>query len=246
MFDDSTRVFKYSELRFGLASNILKHFEDDEIVKEPDLITTAIITSAEGRLAFPMIVYPGDGIVSHEVANSLPLFCGFGHSADGMTTKETFHKFVTKVFYKFLVLRRTKFPVTLFIDGTKPNISLDLWQACQKLEIRLVAYNPDESLNRVKYTGQKTAVTRHIMDKLGDALLRRKQNNSNKPLKTEHFGELLQYALLNGLSKELILEEWSEFQFYQWIQKRKIAVEEIEFVSADVKTDGGDSGVTER
>ncbi|XP_058819951.1 uncharacterized protein LOC131682480 [Topomyia yanbarensis] len=234
VFNNPSRVFKYNEVEFGLGLNLLSFFEaNGESSSRPDLVTTALITSASGQLAFPMVVYPYSETIPFELVATVPLFYGYGNSASGTMTKQTFYNFITKTFYKFLVLNKVHFPVLLFIDGTKPNVSLEMWQACQKLEINVVAYNPSESLNNKKHTINITCLTKQVKRRLSDAFFRWKEINSDCNISEKHFAELLQPAIQHGISQELIIRDWAAFPFYQWILQCSIRMEEIEFVCAD-------------
>lgn len=124
-------------------------------------------------------------------------------------------------------------PVVLFVDGTRPNVSFRLWQACRSLGIILVAFNPDESFNfNNKYFPSKTLLTTHIVEKLRDALAQWRESNGNR-ISEMHFAELLQPVVHNLIPTDLIKSDWAKFTFYQWIQKRRSQVEDIEFVSAN-------------
>ncbi|XP_053691810.1 uncharacterized protein LOC128740297 [Sabethes cyaneus] len=234
VFDEPRRIFKYNEIKFGLGTQLLKLFAGNANEEfRPDLITTGLITSAGGQISFPMIVYPYKEAVPPDVASSIPLFYGCGNNPTGMMSKQTFFYFVTRIFYKFLVLQKVCFPVMLFIDGTNPNVSLELWEACQKLEICLVAYNPYDSLNNKKHTPVITSLTRHVQSKLSDGLCRWKEIYPDCVIKEENYTELLQPVMQLGINKELIVQDWTECPFYQWILQHRNQIEEIEFVSAD-------------
>ncbi|XP_058447454.1 uncharacterized protein LOC131427898 [Malaya genurostris] len=234
VFSDPSRVFKYNEIEFSLGFNLLSLFEaNGKNSNRPDLVTTGLITSARGQLAFPMVVYPRSGTIPIDIAESVPLFYGIGNSTSGTITKQNFYNFVTKTFYKFLILNKKHFPVILFIDGTKPKVTLELWQACQKLNISLVAYNPSESLNNRKHAANISILTRHIKRKLSDASFQWKELNTGNCISEIHFSELIQTAIHHGISQELIISDWADFPFYKWILQRSTRMEEIEFVSAD-------------
>lgn len=238
LFSEPGRLFKCNEIGFGFSFNIAQSFEKPANgTKRADLITAAFITSAAGRLAFPMIVYPYRGTIPLELAATVPLFYGCGNSATGMMTKDMFYNYVTKTFFKFLMLNRVKFPVILFVDGTKPNVSLELWKACRKLGIILMAFNPDESRNCKKHIAYATPLTRVVKGQLDDALLRWKDANSDRFISEMNFTELLYPAVQTSVTEELILRDWQAFSFYQWILKRRTRVEEIEFVSADLEAE---------
>ncbi|KAL1401184.1 hypothetical protein pipiens_006815 [Culex pipiens pipiens] len=238
VFNEPGRLFKCNEIGFGFSFNIAQSFEKPvNGTKRADLITAAFITSAVGRLAFPMIVYPYRETIPLELAATVPLFYGCGNSATGMMTKDTFYNYVTKTFFKFLMLNRVKLPVILFVDGTRPNVSLDLWKACRKLGIILMAFNPDESRNCKKHIAYATPLTRVVKGQLDDALLRWKDANSDRFISEMNFTELLYPAVQSSVTEELILRDWQAFSFYQWILKRRTRVEEIEFVSADLESE---------
>lgn len=237
LFSEPGRLFKCNEIGFGFSFNIAQSFEKPvNGTKRADLITASFISSAAGRLAFPMIVYPYRETIPLELAATVPLFYGCGNSATGMMTKDTFYNYVTKTFFKFLMLNRVKLPVILFVDGTRPNVSMELWKACRKLGIILMAFNPDDSRNCKKHIAYATPLTRVIKGQLDDALLRWKEANSDKFISEMNFTELLYPAVQNSVTEELILRDWQDFTFYQWILKRRTRVEEIEFVSADLET----------
>lgn len=229
-------MFKYTEIRFGLGSNFYNYLasssSSSNVSHKADLITTGFISSAKGRLAFPMIVYPHDGTIPLDLAATVPLFYGYGSSPNGTSTNETFCNFVTKVFYKYLMLNKVPLPVVLFVDGTKPNVSLDLWQACKALGISLVAHNPDESINNKKHLLPNTAFTSHVMAKLREALMQWKEVNGCR-ISESNYAELLQPVVHNSITDDLILADWKKFRFYQWIMRRRLRIEDIEFVSAD-------------
>ncbi|XP_021700941.1 uncharacterized protein LOC5564837 isoform X1 [Aedes aegypti] len=233
IFNDPSRVFKYNEIKFGLCSNFYNYIAGDNASSKSELITTGVITSASGRLAFPSIIYPHDGTIPLELAATVPLFYGYGSSPKGTSTTTTFYNYVTKVFYKYLMLNKMPIPVVLFVDGTRPNVSFRLWQACRSLGIILVAFNPDESFNfNNKYFPSKTLLTTHIVEKLRDALAQWRESNGNR-ISEMHFAELLQPVVHNLIPTDLIKSDWAKFTFYQWIQKRRSQVEDIEFVSAN-------------
>ncbi|XP_065084372.1 uncharacterized protein LOC135706654 [Ochlerotatus camptorhynchus] len=244
LFKNGSRVFKYTEIRFGLGSNFYNYLASSSssgnVSHKADLITTGFISSAKGRLAFPMIVYPHDGTIPLDLAATVPLFYGYGSSPNGISTNETFCNFVTKVFYKYLMLNKVPLPVILFVDGTKPNISLELWHACKALGISLVAQNPDESLNNKKHFLPNTVLTSHVMTKLREALMQWMEINGCR-ITESNYAELLQPVVHNSITDDLILADWKKFRFYQWIIRRTLRIEDIEFVSADPAAIEGDT-----
>lgn len=246
IFNDPSRVFKYNEFKFGLCTGLQNYISGESSGSKSDLITTGIITSACGRLAFPSIIYPHDGTIPLELAATVPLFYGYGSSPKGTSTITTFFNYVTKVFYKYLMLNKMPLPVVLFVDGTRPNVSFRLWQACRSLGIHLVAFNPDASLNfNNKYFPPKTVLTTHIVEKMRDALLQWRETNGNS-ISEMNFAELLQPVVHNDVSSNLILCDWSRFTFYQWIQRRRLQIEDIEFVSANPSIAGTKSNAVSK
>ncbi|KAL9692140.1 hypothetical protein quinque_000152 [Culex quinquefasciatus] len=210
------RLFKCNEIGFGFSFNIAQSFEKPvNGTKRADLITAAFITSAAGRLAFPMIVYPYRGDNSPGVGR-------YGSAVLRMWQQ---------------CHRNDDQGHILQLYGTRPNVSLDLWKACRKLGIILMAFNPDESRNCKKHIAYATPLTRVVKGQLDDALLRWKDANSDRFISEMNFTELLYPAVQGSVTEELILRDWQAFSFYQWILKRRTRVEEIEFVSADLETE---------
>lgn len=58
-------------------------------------------------------------------------------------TSEVFYEYIGNVLFPWLMLKKTKFPVILFVDGHKSHLTLQVSQLCSELNIVLIALYPN-------------------------------------------------------------------------------------------------------
>lgn len=95
-----------------------------EIEHNPKINLTDMFTfSASGETTAPMIIYPYKRLPS-DVLKSVPDGWGIGCSDSGWMRSELFFEYIGNVFYKYLVSKKTTFPIILFVDGHKTHLTL--------------------------------------------------------------------------------------------------------------------------
>lgn len=84
---------------------------------EKACLTTLFTASASGKLLPLMLLFGLKTAPKKTILNEIPRDWRVGNSEIGWMTSETFYKFITNVFYKYLVENSYEFPVILFADG---------------------------------------------------------------------------------------------------------------------------------
>ncbi|XP_063369793.1 uncharacterized protein LOC134658117 [Cydia amplana] len=150
IFEDPKRVFNCDETAFFLSPK-----ESQVLVKrgckrvytrvandDKECLTVLVNVSANGDIAPPMVLYPYKRMPPN-IKFTVPLWWGLGNSDSGWMNMETFYKYVTNVFYPWVLRQKITLPVALFLDGHTSHISLPLSTFCKEKGIVLIALLPN-------------------------------------------------------------------------------------------------------
>jgi len=89
-----------------------------------------------------MIVYPYKRI-TEKIAQSVPAKWGIARSDRGWMMCEVFYEYIANIFRPFLTSQGVKFPVVLFVDGHKSQLTYQMSILCNKLKIEIIALYPN-------------------------------------------------------------------------------------------------------
>lgn len=107
--------------------------------------TTVLFTfSADGHSYPPLVVLPQQRI-GKEIAQHYPGDWGLGGTETGWMDTANFVGHIKKVLHPALVKRNVQFPVIYFVDGHKSHMSLEVAEACLKLQIVLISLYPNST-----------------------------------------------------------------------------------------------------
>ncbi|XP_037033041.1 uncharacterized protein LOC119072027 [Bradysia coprophila] len=149
---DPERVFNMDEKGFILTPNnevvlvkrgnkaVYNRSKNDE----KECVTALLGGSASGKMTPPMIIHSYKRMPSAVLANN-PAKWSVGISDNGWQTQQTFHDYITNIFYKWLLEEKVPLPVLLFIDGHKSHVSLTLSDFCASHHIELIALHPNST-----------------------------------------------------------------------------------------------------
>lgn len=76
--------------------------------------------------------------IPKELAGSVPESWGIGKSESGWMTGQTFYEFISNIFHPWLIAKKIKLPMILFIDGHTSHVTLHVSQFCEQHKIILV------------------------------------------------------------------------------------------------------------
>lgn len=152
ILEDPTRIFNMDEKGFILTPNneiVLVRRGDKAVYNrskndEKECVTALLGGSAAGLATPPMMIHSFKRMPAGILQNN-PENWSVGISDSGWQTQVTFFDYITKIFYKFLVDQKIKFPVILFIDGHKSHVSLALSDFCSEKKIELIALYPNST-----------------------------------------------------------------------------------------------------
>ncbi|CAD6244765.1 GSCOCG00013462001-RA-CDS [Cotesia congregata] len=132
--------------------------------------------NADGDLLPPMLAF-GYQRIPGIVSKNLPK----DWKVSGEST-EIFREYISSTFYPWLVSKKIKLPVVLYIDGSA-NLSMSVVNYCRKVQIELVGLCPDAT---------------HLLQPIEQALLKpmTKSWNDSPPVKKETFAPTLNTELL--------------------------------------------------
>lgn len=151
ILNDPSRIFNADETgvqtcpKTGLILGP-KNYKDTYSIacgKEKESITVLCNFSADGTDVPPYIVYPYKRI-PRDVAESVPDDWSIGRSDSGWMVSTTFFAYM-HIFYDWLVEKKIKFPVLLFLDGHKSHINKDMSEFCEQKQILLFALYPNST-----------------------------------------------------------------------------------------------------
>lgn len=150
--NDPERVFNMDEKGFVLTPNnevVLVKRGDKAVYSrskndEKECVTALLGGSASGKMTPPMIIHSYKRMPSAVLANN-PAKWSVGISDNGWQTQQTFHDYMTNIFYKWLLEEKVPLPVIVFIDGHKSHVSLTLSDFCATHQIELIALYPNST-----------------------------------------------------------------------------------------------------
>ncbi|KAJ8959569.1 hypothetical protein NQ314_006218 [Rhamnusium bicolor] len=111
---------------------------------EKENLTVLVTANAAGELSPPMVVFKYERIPSH-IAHSINKSWGIGRSESGWMCGPTFYEYITNIFVPWLVEKKIRRPVLMFIDGHVSHMTLHLSQYCSKNAVELFALCPNST-----------------------------------------------------------------------------------------------------
>lgn len=152
VLNDPSRVFNMDEKGFVLTPTkevVLVRRGDKAVYNrskndEKECVTALLGGSAAGKMTPPMIVHAFKRMPA-AILLSNPEEWSVGISDSGWQTQQTFHDYMTNIFYKWLLKEKIQLPVILFIDGHKSHVSLALSDFCATHQIELIALYPNST-----------------------------------------------------------------------------------------------------
>lgn len=147
---DPVRVFNGDESGFQICPSTGKVFAEKgsknvytvDKGDSKENITVMFTFSANGDTCVPMVIYPYQRI-PEKISKSINPEWGVGRSDNGWMTSDTFYEYIANVFYPYLIKKKVKFPVILFLDGHKSHLSYSLSLLCNELQIEVFALYPN-------------------------------------------------------------------------------------------------------
>lgn len=150
--NDPSRVFNMDEKGFVLTPNkevVLVQRGDKAVYNrskndEKECVSALLGGNASGLMTPPMIIHSYKRMPSAVLLNN-PAKWSVGISDSGWQTQQTFHDYMTNIFYKWLLEEKIQMPVIVFIDGHKSHVSLTLSDFCADHQIELIALYPNST-----------------------------------------------------------------------------------------------------
>lgn len=152
VLNDPSRIFNMDEKGFILTPKnevvLVKRGEKAAYKRskndEKECVTALLGGSASGKMTPPMIIHSYKRMPSAVLLTN-PAKWSVGISETGWQTQETFHDYITNIFYAWLLEEKVQLPVILFIDGHKSHVSLTLSDFCAAHKIELIALYPNST-----------------------------------------------------------------------------------------------------
>jgi len=159
---------------------------------EKESLTALFMYGADGSRVPPMVMFKFKESVPKRIIECFPVDFSIGVS-DGWMTAETFFKYVTNVFYPYLVTKGTQFPVILYFDDHSSHINIPLVKFCREKLIELIVLFPNAT-----YLIQPLDIAffHPFKESWRKAVSKWKDDNQIKKLKHENFGPVLKQALI--------------------------------------------------
>lgn len=181
---DASRVFNLDETNFPLIPDkelVLAETGSQSVHKivsssEKTCVTVLTLASASGEICNPLILYRLKTAPRKSILEKVPSGWAVGKTENGWMTSESFYKYMTEVFYKWLVKKEYEFPVLVYADGHSSHFSLELIEFCKTHLIVLTGLYPNST---------------HVIQPLDVALF--------KLLKHYYALENIQYKIENNL-----------------------------------------------
>ncbi|XP_074114585.1 uncharacterized protein LOC141537481 [Cotesia typhae] len=180
------RVYNLKVEDFVMKGQKKKKVDADdckERVKER--VKVVFAGNADGDLLPPMLAF-GYQRIPGSVSKNLPE----DWKVSGEST-EIFREYISSTFYPWLVSKKIKLPVVLYIDGSA-NLSMSVMNYCRKVQIELIGLCPDAT---------------HLLQPIEQALLKplTKFWNDSPPVKKETFVSSLNEQLqkIDKMGEEL-------------------------------------------
>lgn len=208
ILEDPSRIFNADETGFQscpktgkvLGPKGLKNFYEVKIGNEKESVTVMCAFSAIGLTVPPMIVYPLKRI-SQAIAMNLNPEWGIGRSENGWMTSGLYFEYISNIFYPWLIRNNVQLPVVLFVDGHRSHISYHVSQYCKDHGIFHIALTPNAT--HILQPAD-VSVFKPLKVRWRDVVYNWKIQNPNKSVTREMFGNLLQHALDDGVTEDII------------------------------------------
>ncbi|GBP10603.1 Tigger transposable element-derived protein 1 [Eumeta japonica] len=127
-----------------LAPKGLKNVYNVVNNNEKENVTVLVTANAAGTLAPTLVLFSGESLPK-DVIKVGPANYSFGHSENGWMTAKNFYEYIANVFYPWLIDKKIKLPVILYIDGHSSHITLPLSEFCREKKIILIALYPNST-----------------------------------------------------------------------------------------------------
>lgn len=125
-----------------LAPKGAKNVYERDRGRAKESITVMFSFSANALITSPTIIFPYKRIPK-EILESIPKGIQYMTTDSGWMTSEAFFYYIKEVFYPFLVENHIVFPVVLYVDGHKTNLTLNLSKLCEEQKIILICLYPN-------------------------------------------------------------------------------------------------------
>lgn len=150
--------------------------------------------------------------VPSEVANSIPKEWGIGLSESGWSTYDVFYCYIVNVFYPW-VKKNIGLPIILFVDGHISHLSYQLSVFCAQNEIILAALYPNSTHIMQPID---VAVFRTLKKGFKEHVNRWKINNCKLDMKKHEFAPVLQAALNERVTPQILTNGFRKCGLYPW------------------------------
>lgn len=148
---DQSRVFNLDESAFMLVPKekaVLAEKGSRSVYRivssnEKACLTVLFNVSASGVMVPPMILFNLQNTPKKPVLEKIPKGWSIGNSERGWMTSDTFYKYITNVFFKWLQENNYEFPIVLYVDGHSSHLTLPLMKFCKREKIELIALFPN-------------------------------------------------------------------------------------------------------
>lgn len=107
--------------------------------------TVLFMFSASGMQALPLLMYAYKENIPIKIIENTPSGWGLGHSNNGWMTGEAYYKYMTNIFYVWLVNQGIEFPVIVYMDNHFFYISISLSEFCRDKKIELIGLHPNST-----------------------------------------------------------------------------------------------------
>lgn len=106
------------------------------------LFFSSFIGNAAGSMTPPLLIFTGKRL-PNQINNILPQTWNADVSESGWMNTDVFYKYITSIFYPWLLEHDINPPVVLFLDGHVSHRSLKLSEFCFEKKIVLVSFLPN-------------------------------------------------------------------------------------------------------
>ncbi|KAJ8936814.1 hypothetical protein NQ318_015281 [Aromia moschata] len=174
-------------------------------------LTVMFTFGADGSVTPLMVIYPYKRLPK-SIAESVPQEWGIGISDTGWMKSEVFYEYIGNILHPHLVRKGIQFPIVLFVDGHKTQLSMQLSELCSKLKIILVALYPNAT--RVLQPADVFAF-QPIKENWKAVVREWKRSNPGKDLTKTEFAPLLK-TIIGHIKSRTIVNVFRACGLYPW------------------------------
>lgn len=209
ILNDPSRIFNGDESGFSfepgskrvIATKGRKNIPIVEPGNAKQTVTVMYTFAADGTVVPPHVILPYKRL-SKELIQSFPGDWGIGTSDTGWMDTVNFTEYVKKVLYPTLLRNKTKLPILYFVDGHKSHMAFEAADACERLQIILIALSPNTT--RITQPAD-VAVFGPLKNSWTCVIDEMKAEDPSETVTMLNFGKLLQKANTIALKRTTIV-----------------------------------------